>query len=56
MSEIRQFGELDGLTKLLEKLGVEEESPGATASALKGLHLSKRLNKDLAGQSGTYRA
>ena len=45
-----QFGDLPGLAKLLERLGVEEESPGVAASALEftleGLHLSRRLNKD----------
>jgi magnesium chelatase subunit I len=44
------FGELPGLSRLLERLGVEEESPGVAASAiefaLEGLHLSRRLNKD----------
>jgi magnesium chelatase subunit I len=38
---------------------VEEESPGAAASAvefaMEGLHLSKRLNKDAAGRVGAYR-
>ena len=45
-----QFGDIPGLAKLLERLGVEEESPGVAASALEfaleGLHLSRRLNKD----------
>jgi magnesium chelatase subunit I len=54
-----QFGDLPGLAKLLERLGVEEESPGAAASAvefaMEGLHLSKRLNKDAAGRVGAYR-
>ncbi len=54
-----QFGELPGLSRLLERLGVEEESPGAAASAvefaLDGLHLSRRLNKDQAGRLGAYR-
>jgi magnesium chelatase subunit I len=54
-----QFGELPGLARLLERLGVEEESPGAAASAvefaLEGLHLSRRLNKDQAGRVGAYR-
>ncbi len=44
------FGDLPGLAKLLERLGVREESPGVAASALEfaleGLHLSRRLNKD----------
>ena len=56
---LAQFGELPGLSKLLERLGVEEESPGAAASAvefaLDGLHLSRRLNKDDTGRTGAYR-
>jgi magnesium chelatase subunit I len=56
-----QFGELRGLSKLLERLGVEEESPGVAASALEfaleGLHLSRRLNKDASERGWTlYRA
>jgi magnesium chelatase subunit I len=54
-----QFGDLPGLGKLLGRLGVEEESPGVAASALElaleGLHLSRRLNKDSTGRTGTYR-
>ena len=54
-----QFGELPGLSKLLERIGVEEESPGVAASALEfaldGLHLSRRLNKDQEGRAGAYR-
>jgi magnesium chelatase subunit I len=54
-----QFGEVPGLAKLLERLGVEEESPGVAASALEfaleGLHLSRRLNKDETGRLGAYR-
>lgn len=56
---LAQFGELPGLSKLLERLGVEEESPGVAASAvefaLDGLHLSRRLNKDATGRLGAYR-
>jgi len=56
---LRQFGGLPGLSKLLERLGVEEESPGAAASAvefaLEGLHLSRRLNKDRADRLGSFR-
>ena len=56
---LAQFGELPGLSKLLERLGVEEESPGAAASAIEfaldGLHLSRRLNKDETGRTGAYR-
>jgi magnesium chelatase subunit I len=54
-----QFGELPGLSKLLQRLGVEEESPGVAASALEfaleGLHLSRRLNKDLESRPGASR-
>jgi magnesium chelatase subunit I len=56
---LAQFGELRGLSKLLQRLGVEEESPGVAASALEfaleGLHLSRRLNKDAAERSGATR-
>ena len=56
---LEQFGELTGLSKLLGRLGVEEESPGVAASALEfaleGLHLSRRLNKDAAGRAGSSR-
>jgi len=56
---LAQFGSLPGLSKLLERLGVEEESPGVAASAvefaLEGLHLSRRLNKDRADRTGAFR-
>jgi magnesium chelatase subunit I len=56
---LSQFGELPGLSKLLQRLGVEEESPGVAASAvefaLEGLHLSRRLNKDTAVRAGSSR-
>jgi magnesium chelatase subunit I len=56
---LAQFGELPGLSKLLQRLGVEEESPGVAASALEfaleGLHLSRRLNKDLESRAGRSR-
>jgi magnesium chelatase subunit I len=55
---LAQFGELPGLGKMLERLGVEEESPGLAASALEfaldGLHLSRRLNKDGGAAFATY--
>jgi magnesium chelatase subunit I len=55
---LEQVGELPGLSKLLGRLGIEEESPGSAASAveyaLEGLHLSRRLNKDAAGRMGAY--
>jgi magnesium chelatase subunit I len=51
-----QFDTLPGLAKLLTALDVEEESPGVAAAgiefALEGLHLSRRLNKDV-GEGGT---
>lgn len=51
-----QFEELPGLSKLLAALGVEEESPGVAAAALEvameGLHLSRRLNKDVGARGG----
>ena len=47
-----------GLAKLLERLGVEEESPGVAASALEfaleGLYLSRRLNKDGGDRAARY--
>jgi magnesium chelatase subunit I len=50
---LSQFGDVPGLAKLLERLGVEEESPGVAASALEfaleGLHLTRRLNKEDGG-------
>jgi magnesium chelatase subunit I len=56
---LASFGDLPGLAKLLERLGVEEESPGVAASALEfaleGLHLSRRLNKEAAGRQGSSR-
>ena len=56
---LAQFGDLPGLAKLLERLGVEEESPGVAASAiefaLEGLHLSRRLNKDAGSSPGSVR-
>jgi magnesium chelatase subunit I len=54
------FGDAPGLAKLLQRLGVEEESPGVAASALEfaleGLHLSRRLNKDEHGGVARYAA
>ena len=56
---LAQFGDLPGLSKLLDRLGVEEESPGVAASALEfvleGLYLSRRLNKDGGGAPGSVR-
>jgi magnesium chelatase subunit I len=53
-----EVGDLPGLAKMLERLGVEEESPGLAASAvefaLEGLYLSRRLNKDGADGAARY--
>jgi magnesium chelatase subunit I len=53
------IGDLPGLAKMLERLGVEEESPGVAASAvefaLEGLFLSRRLNKDGDERGARYR-
>jgi magnesium chelatase subunit I len=55
---LARVGDLPGLAKLMERLGVEEESPGVAASALEfaleGLHLSRRLNKDGFGGAARY--
>jgi magnesium chelatase subunit I len=55
---LAQFGDLPGLSKLMERLGVEEESPGVAASALEfaleGLHLSRRLNKEGGDAAARY--
>jgi magnesium chelatase subunit I len=55
---LEAIGDLPGLAKLLERLGVEEESPGVAASAiefaLEGLHLSRRLNKDGGDRGARY--
>jgi len=54
-----RFGDLPGLSKLLERLGVEEESPGVAASAIEfaldGLYLSRRLNRDGGSIAGSIR-
>jgi magnesium chelatase subunit I len=51
--------EVEALREPVLALTGGDESPGAVASAvefvLEGLHLSKRLNKDSAGPSATYR-
>ncbi len=56
---LARFGELPGLSRLLQRLGVEDGSPGLAASALEfvleGLHLSRRLNKETSGRLGPSR-
>jgi magnesium chelatase subunit I len=53
----RQFGELKGMARALEKLEAGE-SPATTAAALEficeGLHLGKRLNKTATGAGARY--
>jgi magnesium chelatase subunit I len=55
---LERVGDLPGLAKMLERLGVEEESPGVAASAiefaLEGLYLSRRLNKDGGDSAARY--
>lgn len=52
------IGELPGLAKLLERLDVEADSPGAAASAvefaLEGLYLTRRLNKETGPTASVY--
>jgi magnesium chelatase subunit I len=47
---LERLGPVPGLAALLQRLGVEEESPGLAAAALElameGLHLNRRLAKD----------
>ncbi|HEX2027092.1 MAG TPA: sigma 54-interacting transcriptional regulator [Nitriliruptorales bacterium] len=57
---LEQFGDrVQGLARLMQRLDVPAESPGAAASALEfaleGLHLAKRLNKEDSGVPGGYR-
>jgi magnesium chelatase subunit I len=47
---LSRIGTVPGLSAILTKLGIEEESPGLAAAAvefaLEGLHLNRRLSKD----------
>jgi magnesium chelatase subunit I len=47
---LERLGTVPGLSAILTKLGIEEESPGLAAAALEfaleGLHLNRRLSKD----------
>jgi magnesium chelatase subunit I len=47
---LARLGPVPGLGQLLQRLGVEQESPGLAAAALEfaleGLHLNRRLAKD----------
>jgi magnesium chelatase subunit I len=48
-----QLGDVEGVDRIMQRLGLTEESAPAAASAvefaLEGLHLTRRLNKDAAG-------
>jgi magnesium chelatase subunit I len=52
------LGAVPGLAQILQRLGVEEESPGLAAAALEfaleGLHLNRRLAKDSVGHRTVY--
>ena len=55
-----RLGPVPGLAALLQRLGIEEESPGLAAAALEfaleGLHLNRRLAKDSVGGRAVYGA
>lgn len=50
---LSQFGNVPGLSRIMERLDIKEESPEAAASALEfaleGLHLLRKLNKEAEG-------
>jgi magnesium chelatase subunit I len=56
---LRRIGKVPGLAKIMERLGLTGESPGQAAAALEfaleGLFLTRRLSKDDAGGTSTYR-
>lgn len=55
---LADLGTVPGLAALLERLGIEEESPGLAAAALEfaleGLHLNRRLAKESVGHRTVY--
>jgi magnesium chelatase subunit I len=55
---LADLGAVAGLSQLLQRLGVEEESPGLAAAglefAMEGLHLNRRLSKDSVGHRTVY--
>jgi len=55
---LRALGPVPGLAALLQRLGIEAESPGLAAAslefALEGLHLNRRLAKDAVGGRTVY--
>ena len=55
---LADLGTVPGLSQLLARLGIEQESPGLAAAALEfaleGLHLNRRLAKESVGHSSIY--
>ena len=55
---LARLGTVPGLAQLLQRLGIEEESPGLAAAALElaleGLHLNRRLAKETVGGRAVY--
>jgi len=55
---LAQLGKIEGLSRMMQKLDLGEESPQTAASAvefaLEGLHLMRRVNKEASGP-GTWR-
>jgi magnesium chelatase subunit I len=55
---LADLGTVPGLAQLLQRLGVEQESPGLAAAALvfalEGLHLNRRLAKETVGNRSVY--
>ncbi|MEU6740629.1 sigma 54-interacting transcriptional regulator [Streptosporangium sandarakinum] len=56
---LRRIGPVSGLAKIMERLGIGDESPGHAAAALEfameGLYLLRRLSKDEVGGGAVYR-
>ena len=56
---LHRIGPVNGLSKILESLDMEGESPGHAAAALEfaleGLYLMRRLSKDVSDGTSTYR-
>jgi magnesium chelatase subunit I len=55
---LADLGTVPGLAQLLQRLDVEQESPGLAAAALvfalEGLHLNRRLAKETVGNRTVY--
>jgi magnesium chelatase subunit I len=56
---LHRIGPVPGLSRILESLNMDGESPGHAAAALEfaleGLYLMRRLSKDVADGTSTYR-